>query len=312
MLFIFIAKKILGMNEEEALKLRGHYKAFANGFLSFPINLPGTAFHSSLQGRKSAIKMIKDVFKKRRSSKEKANEQDFVDYLLQEIENEETFITEEIAVDLIFFVIFAAHENTSSTMTLLFKYLTEYPDVLRQLKEEHENILRNREDKYAPTSWIEYKSMIFTHKVTNETLRLASIASGIFRKVLKDVEINGYTIPKGWTMVVCAQSVHLDANKYENPLEFNPSRWKDEELHSVSKTFVAFGGGNRMCVGANLSKVQISIFLHYLMTSYRWKVSNKGNITRQPNLNFDDGIRIQVQEIQRENNKEIITQVERV
>lgn len=78
--------------------------------------------------------MIKDVFEKRRSSKEKENEQDFIDHLLQEIDKEDTFITEDTAVDLIFFVIFAAHETTSSTMTLLFKYLTEHPNVLKQLK----------------------------------------------------------------------------------------------------------------------------------------------------------------------------------
>lgn len=27
-------------------------------------------------------------------------------------------------------------------------------------------------------------------------------------------------------MVVCSPSVHLDENMHENPLEFNPSRWK--------------------------------------------------------------------------------------
>ncbi|KAK4369611.1 hypothetical protein RND71_013403 [Anisodus tanguticus] len=58
-------------------------------------------------------------------------------------------------------------------------------------EEEYENIIRNREDKDAPISWVEYKSMNFTHKVTNETVRLANIAPGIFRKVLKDVEIKG-------------------------------------------------------------------------------------------------------------------------
>lgn len=49
--------------------------------------------------------MIKDVFERRRSSKEKEKEQDFIDHLLAEINKEETFITEDTAVDLIFFVI---------------------------------------------------------------------------------------------------------------------------------------------------------------------------------------------------------------
>ncbi|MCD7454107.1 hypothetical protein HAX54_023469 [Datura stramonium] len=297
MLFIYFAGKILGCDEQEALQLREHYKAFVNGFLSFPINVPGTAFHACLQGRKSGVKMIKDICNRRKSSnKEKRNEQDFLDYILDEMDKEEAFLSEAIAVDLIFLLLFAAYETTSSSITLLFKYITQHPQVLRQLKEEQDNIFRDRIDKDAPISWAEYKSMTFTHMVTNEIVRLANIVPGIFRKVLKDVEIKGYIIPAGWTLVICPSSVHLDPNKYEDPLMFNPWRWKNEELHSASKKFMAFGGGMRLCAGADLSKVQTSIFLYYLLKDYRWNVTKEGNITRQPGLFFKDGLRIQIHE----------------
>ncbi|XP_059312224.1 cytochrome P450 87A3-like [Lycium ferocissimum] len=306
MLFIFFAGKILGCDEQEALELREHYKAFYNGFLSFPINVPGTAFHACLQGRKNAVKVIKDIFKKRKLSKEKRDEKDFLDYLFQEVDNDEALLTEAIAVDAIFLLIFAAYETTSSSITLLLKHLKDRPDVLGQLMEEHGQIRRNRVDKDAPISWVEYKSMTFTQMVTNETVRLANIVPGIFRIVLKDVDIKGYTIPAGWIFMVCPSSVHLDPTKYASPLTFNPWRWKDEELHSASKKFMAFGGGMRLCVGADLSKVQTSIFLYYLLKNYSWNVINDGNIIRQPGLIFKKALRIQIREIQRENDKEII------
>lgn len=48
-----------------------------------------------------------------------------------------------------------------------------------------------------------------------------------FHRVSTKVRIiTGYTIPAGWTFVVCPSSVHLDPNKYEDPLTFNPWRWK--------------------------------------------------------------------------------------
>lgn len=100
-------------------------------------------------------------------------------------------------------------------------------------------------------------------QVINETVRLANIVPGIFRKTLRETKFKGtyfhfffsffftnyifiyrykgekkfykryivccgagYTIPAGWAVMVCPPAVHLDPSKYENPLEFNPWRWE--------------------------------------------------------------------------------------
>lgn len=85
-----------------------------------------------MQGRKNIVKVIRDILKKRQSSKEKAN-QDFLDHMLKEVENEESLLTEEIIVDLVLLLLFAAYETTSSSITLLFKYLNSHPEVLTEL-----------------------------------------------------------------------------------------------------------------------------------------------------------------------------------
>lgn len=36
----------------------------------------------------------------------------------------------------------------------------------------------------------------------------------------------GYTIPAGWVIMMVLPLVHFDADKYEDPLAFNPWRWK--------------------------------------------------------------------------------------
>lgn len=35
----------------------------------------------------------------------------------------------------------------------------------------------------------------------------------------------GYTVPKGWRVVLWFRSIHLDPEIYPAPMEFNPSRW---------------------------------------------------------------------------------------
>nr|GMD30795.1 cytochrome P450 87A3-like [Ipomoea batatas] len=227
MLFKLAASKVLSYDEKKAMELRNYYKAFMEGFISFPLYVPGTSFYASMQGRKNAVKLIKETLNERRSSCNK-KKNDFLDYILSEVDKEETFLTEKIAVDVICLLIFAAYETTSSAITLVLKFLNQHPHILKQLQEEHENIIASREDKESTITWKEYRSMKFTHMVINETVRLANIAPGIFRKVVQDFQIKGklrYTIPKGWMFMICPSSVHLSAEKYDDPLSFNPSRW---------------------------------------------------------------------------------------
>lgn len=53
----------------------------------------------------------------------------------------------------------------------------------------------------------------------------------------------GYTIPKGWKVLVWTRNVHMDPNNYPNPKEFNPSRWDvscSSASHSLKRRYLHF------------------------------------------------------------------------
>ncbi|XP_021863246.2 cytochrome P450 87A3 [Spinacia oleracea] len=296
MIFNLTAKKLISHDAETSSEnLRENFVAFIKGLISFPLDIPGTAYHECLQGRKKAMKMLKNMLQERRMMPRKQNT-DFYDYVLVELAKEETLLTEGIALDLMFVLLFASFETTSLALTVALKYLSDYPLVLQKLTEEHEAILKKRENPDSHLTWSEYKSMTFTFQFINETVRLANIVPGIFRKALKDVSYKGYTIPAGWGVMVCPPAVHLNPAKYENPLDFNPSRWEGGEINGASKHFMAFGGGMRFCVGTDFTKVQMAVFLHCLVTKYRWNPVKGGNIVRTPGLQFPDGFHVQLSE----------------
>ncbi|KAJ8427552.1 hypothetical protein Cgig2_003115 [Carnegiea gigantea] len=296
MIFNLTAKKLISHEAENSSEnLRENFVAFIKGLISFPLDIPGTAYHECLQGRKRAMKMLKNMLQDRRMKPRKHN-QDFFDYVLEELSKEGTVLTEGIALDLMFVLLFASFETTSLALTLAVKYLTDYPLVLQTLTEEHKAILRRRENMDSGLTWKEYKSMTFTFQFISETVRLANIVPGIFRKALRDINFKGYMIPAGWGVMVCPPAVHLNPDKYENPLDFNPWRWKGGEINGASKHFMAFGGGMRFCVGADFSKVQMAVFLHCLVTKYRWNAIKGGNILRTPGLQFPDGFHVQLSE----------------
>ena len=90
-----------------------------------------TNFTEMNQGRKNATKVIKDIFDERKKST--IPHQDFLDLLLEEVRKEEKILNEAIAVDLVFLLLFATHETTSSAMTLLIKFISDRPEVLAEL-----------------------------------------------------------------------------------------------------------------------------------------------------------------------------------
>lgn len=63
-------------------------------------------------------------------------------------------------------------------------------------------------------------------QVITETLRLGNIIIGVMRKAVKDVEIKGHLIPKGWCVLAHFRSVHMDQHLYDFPYTFNPWRWE--------------------------------------------------------------------------------------
>ncbi|KAL4309537.1 hypothetical protein GQ457_01G003710 [Hibiscus cannabinus] len=294
LIFDLTAEKLISCEAGNASQnLRDNYAAFIQGLISFPLNIPGTAYHKCLQGRKNTMKMLKKLLNERRAAMPGKNRVDFFDFLLEELDKEGTTITEAIALDLMFALLFASYETTSLAITMAVKFLSDHPSVLRKLREEHEAILRNRENTESGLTWKEYKSMTYTFQFINETVRLANIAPLIFRKALREVVFKGYTIPASWAVMVSPPAVHLNPAKYQDPLTFNPSRW---ELGESSKNFMAFGGGMRFCIGADFAKLQMAVFLHCLVTKYRWEPIKGGNTVRTPGLQFPDGFHIRLME----------------
>ncbi|KAI8024913.1 Cytochrome P450 85A1 [Camellia lanceoleosa] len=110
----------------------------------------------------------------------------------------------------------------------------------------------------------------FLKFVIFETSRFATIVNRVLRKTTQDMELNGFVIPKGWRIYVYTRENNYDPCLYPDPLAFNPWRWMDKSLESQNYFFM-FGGGTRQCPGKELGIAEISTFLHYFVTRYRWE-----------------------------------------
>ncbi|XP_037419156.1 cytochrome P450 87A3-like [Triticum dicoccoides] len=131
--------------------------------------------------------------------------------------------------------------------------------------------------------------------VTNEIIRISNAVVGIFRKTLTDVQVNGYTIPAGWQVIVNPMAVHLNEELFEDPLKFNPWRWMDESKRSTMlKNFLPFGAGIRACPAAEFVKLFVSLTLHILVMEYRWEEMKGADAFRSADVMFPHGYHIRL------------------
>lgn len=78
------------------------------------------------------MRVLKKMLEERRSSPER-RKGDFFDRVIDELQNDQTMMTEAIALDLIFLLLFTSFETTSLALTMAVKYLTLHPQVLNKL-----------------------------------------------------------------------------------------------------------------------------------------------------------------------------------
>ncbi|KAL1197012.1 3beta,22alpha-dihydroxysteroid 3-dehydrogenase [Cardamine amara subsp. amara] len=267
--FELTVKQLMSFDPGEwSESLRKEYLLVIEGFFSIPIPLFSNTYRKAIQARGKVAEALTVVVMKRRKEEEEGAERK-KDMLAALLTAEDGFSDEEI-VDFLVALLVAGYETTSTIMTLAVKFLTETPLALAQLKEEHEKIRTMKSDSES-LEWSDYKSMPFTQCVVNETLRIANIIGGVFRRAMTDVEIKGYKIPKGWKVFSSFRAVHLDPNHFKDARTFNPWRWQSNSVTtSPSNVFTPFGGGPRLCPGYELARVAISVFLHRLVTGFSW------------------------------------------
>ncbi|KAJ4713713.1 Cytochrome P450 family protein [Melia azedarach] len=286
--------QLLGVSSESEIdQMARFFSDFVDGCLSIPINFPGSTYHTAMKARKKIISKIKKTIDEHRQKGPSESSNGVLGRLL-----EEESLPDETISDFIINLLFAGNETTAKTMLFAVYFLTQNPRAMKQLLEEHESLGRNSEEEEMLT-WQDYKTMSFTHCVIDETLRIGGIAIWLMREAKEDVTYQDYVIPKGCSVVPFMSAVHLDENLYKEAVTFNPWRWMDTENEQKrnwrsSLYYSPFGGGARFCPGAELARLQIALFLHYFVTTYRWTQVKEDQMSFFPSARLVNGFQIRL------------------
>lgn len=297
--FHVLLKTLMSLTPGDDMEyLKQEFRKFIFGLVSLPVKLPGTRLYKSLQAKARMLKVVRRIIEEKQSNHDTNNPsrpKDVLDLLLQQTnDTAEKFFTIDIICDNMINLMIPGEDSVPMLMSLAVKFLTDCPLALQQLREENMELKKSKEQKKEPLTWSDYTSLPFTQNVITETLRLGNIITGVMRKALQDVEIKGHLIPKGWCLFTYMRSIHLDEDFYESPYKFNPWRWQEKD--PAGSSFLPFGGGQRLCPGMDMSRLEGSIFLHQLVTRYSWEAEDD-SIVSFPTVHMKNRMPIRVKKI---------------
>jgi cytochrome P450 len=174
-------------------------------------------------------------------------------------EGEGTGPTEsEIRSQLMTFL-FAGHETSATALTWALYELGRKPEVARRLREEVDDVVTGPHATLA-----DIPDLAYTEQVLRETLRRYPPAAAVFREADEDVTVGGYRVPEDSYVVLPQFHVHTDDRWWDEPLQFDPSRWDgiDEPPGDRPEyAYFPFGGGPRHCIGMRFARMELKLAL---------------------------------------------------
>lgn len=247
------------------------FNTFLKGLGELPINIPGTRFYRAKRAANTIKKQLIVIIKQRRQALKQEDQsssfEDLLSHLLVSSDENGRFLSEAEIANNVLLLLFAGHDTSAVSITFLMKSLAEHPQVYDNVLKEQLGILEAK----APgemLNWEDIQKMRYSWNVVCEVMRLIPPVVGSFREALVDFEYAGYTIPKGWKIIWSAVMTHKEEDNFPNATKFDPSRF--EGAGPTPFTYVPFGGGPRMCLGKELARVQILVFLHNIVTKFKW------------------------------------------
>jgi cytochrome P450 family 135 len=145
--------------------------------------------------------------------------------------------------DQIITLLMAGHETTTTGLAWAFERLLRNPHVLARAREG--------DDAYLDA-------------VVQETLRIRPVIPAVLRRLCAPVELGGYRLPAGVTVMPMITLMHADPKLFPEPQRFKPERFLDGGEGSTY-TWIPFGGGRRRCLGAAFASFEMRVTLRTIL-----------------------------------------------
>lgn len=258
------AKVFLGAQlDEEGTRLNRAFVDFAYGTTSIiKKDWPGFNFRKGLKARGELEQFIQQSIDERRAN----DGTDMFSYFCREKNDQGDYFGYQEISDHMIFLLFAAHDTTTSALTMAMYLLAKNQDYQTQLREEFaaltiDQLSYDQLDDAIPL-------LDYTFK---EVLRMYPPVPGIVRRTVKPSEIGGFEIPAHTVVNTSIVATHYLEEYWRDPFTFDPLRFSDARQEHKQHPFLwtPFGGGAHKCIGLHFANMLFKCVLFQTVKQFR-------------------------------------------
>jgi cytochrome P450 len=182
-------------------------------------------------------------------------------------EGERGFTRKEL-IDQLGVLFLAGHETTASALIWAIFAMAMRPDVLARMRAEVDEVCGAGDITFEATRRLTYIRNVF-----RETLRLYPPITFIPRVAAEAATIGRHKVKRGAMIMIAPWTIHRHRGFWKEPDAFDPDRFLPErEAEIMPGTWIPFGLGQRVCVGAAFAQTEAVLILASLARRYDWKV----------------------------------------
>jgi cytochrome P450 len=182
----------------------------------------------------------------------------------------------------------AGHESPANVLSWACYLLSLHPEKEERLTAEIAQVLGDR-----PPTFADLPRLRYCQQVLEETMRLYPPAWVVERTPLQDDVIGGFHIQAGSRVTLFMYEIHRHRDFWKDPERFEPERFSEENAAGRHRfALFPFSGGPRICLGRDLSMVEMMMCLTLVLQRYRLRLEPGHPVVPLPSVNLRprDGI----------------------
>jgi cytochrome P450 len=223
--------------------------------------LPVFAYGRGMRGRRTLEQFFATLIRRRREDPGT----DLLSELCRAKSEDGERFSDRAITDHMIFLMMAAHDTTTSSLSSLVHLLLEHPEWQERVREE----VRARGT--ASLDWDDRAALPVLDRCFDETLRLFPAVPFTARQSLRECTLAGFEIPADMPIAPASLVTHRLPEFWSSPDRFDPDRFSPERAEHTkhSHLYYPFGGGAHVCIGLHFARIQVKAVMSELLGRYR-------------------------------------------
>lgn len=238
-------------------------------------DLPGTPYRAGLRARRELQSIFGALVRRRRAAPESA---DLLSRLSHATGDDGEALTVDEVVDHMIFLLLAAHDTTTATLSVLLYELAGNPSWQDRVRAEVAGL------GGAEVTMDNHRGLTDLTRCMHEALRLSPPVPFSPRVALRDTVIDGWEIAGGTPVTSASVSLHRHPAWWTEPDRFDPDRFSPERAEDKQHThlFVPFGGGAHLCIGNHLAELITKSIAARLLADHQLRAVEGARVEMAP------------------------------